>query len=304
MDWGNVIVKSITDDLITVDANLDGDFKKTKKKITWLSRVPPKSDPKQTLVPVKLVDYDFLITKKKLEEGDDVKDFVNPKTVYTDLALGDANLRKVSAGTIIQFERKGYYICDVAWSQDKPDEPMVFIYIPDGKAKSIGLKADDKTTAVKNTGAAKVAAVKGESYSMDTGMYPIGNLYGKIGGLSTEKSTGMYAVKPLVYMNLEFTTGGEAPKKEKKAKKEKKVKAPVVEVEAASPISRLDMCVGMIVAIKKHPDADSLYVEQIDLGEEGGPREIVSGLVKFIPEEEMLNKLVIVLRNLKPVRSD
>jgi glutamyl-tRNA synthetase len=83
MDWGNVIVKSISPDLITVDANLDGDFKKTKKKITWLSRVPPVSDPKQTLVNVKLVDYDFLIVKKKLEEGDDVKDFVNHNSVFT-----------------------------------------------------------------------------------------------------------------------------------------------------------------------------------------------------------------------------
>jgi tRNA-binding EMAP/Myf-like protein len=44
--------------------------------------------------------------------------------------------------------------------------------------------------------------------------------------------------------------------------------------------------VGLIKKAEKHPDADSLYVEEIDVGEEA-PRTVVSGLVKFIPLEEM-----------------
>lgn len=44
----------------------------------------------------------------------------------------------------------------------------------------------------------------------------------------------------------------------------------------------------------------SLYVEQIDLGEESGPRTIVSGLAKYIPLEELRNRKVLVLANLKP----
>ena len=43
---------------------------------------------------------------------------------------------------------------------------------------------------------------------------------------------------------------------------------------------------GLIKKAEKHPDADSLYVEEIDVGEEA-PRTVVSGLVKFIPLEEM-----------------
>lgn len=50
-------------------------------------------------------------------------------------------------------------------------------------------------------------------------------------------------------------------------------------------VSRLELRVGVIVKAWKHPDADSLYVEVIDLGEEGGPRTVVSGLVKHIPGE-------------------
>jgi tRNA-binding EMAP/Myf-like protein len=36
----------------------------------------------------------------------------------------------------------------------------------------------------------------------------------------------------------------------------------------AIDITRFDLRVGKIVAVEKHPDADSLYVEQIDIGEE------------------------------------
>jgi len=66
-------------------------------------------------------------------------------------------------------------------------------------------------------------------------------------------------------------------------------------------VSKLDMRVGLIVECEKHPDADALYVEKIDLGE-GKPRTIISGLVKFVPIEEMRNRLVVVLTNLKPAK--
>uniref|UniRef100_A0A0E0E2D4 methionine--tRNA ligase n=2 Tax=Oryza meridionalis TaxID=40149 RepID=A0A0E0E2D4_9ORYZ len=65
-------------------------------------------------------------------------------------------------------------------------------------------------------------------------------------------------------------------------------------------VAKLDIRVGLIRKAQKHPDADSLYVEEIDVGEEA-PRTVVSGLVKFIPLEEMQNRKVCVLCNLKPV---
>lgn len=52
------------------------------------------------------------------------------------------------------------------------------------------------------------------------------------------------------------------------------------------PISSLDIRVGRIVKCEHHPDAESLYVEQIDVGEPE-PRTIVSGLVKYVPLEQM-----------------
>ena len=52
---------------------------------------------------------------------------------------------------------------------------------------------------------------------------------------------------------------------------------------AASPelnISKFDIRVGLITSVAKHPNADSLYVETIDLNESTGPRQVLSGLVK------------------------
>lgn len=57
----------------------------------------------------------------------------------------------------------------------------------------------------------------------------------------------------------------------------------------------------MITIVMKHPDADSLYVEQIDIGEETGPRTVVSGLVNYIPIEDMRDKILItVVRFISP----
>lgn len=75
----------------------------------------------------------------------------------------------------------------------------------------------------------------------------------------------------------------------------------IVYLIPGSLISKLDICVGKILDVKRHPDADSLYVEQIDVGEEK-PREVVSGLVKFMSEDEIRGKMVLILKNLKPVR--
>lgn len=59
------------------------------------------------------------------------------------------------------------------------------------------------------------------------------------------------------------------------------------------------MRVGLIRTATKHPDADSLYVEEVDVGEEK-PRTVISGLVKHIPIEEMQNRRAIIMCNLKP----
>lgn len=67
------------------------------------------------------------------------------------------------------------------------------------------------------------------------------------------------------------------------------------------PVSSIDFRVGFIQKAIKHPDADSLYVSTIDVGDEEGPRTVCSGLVKHFSLEEMQERYVVVVCNLKPV---
>lgn len=71
----------------------------------------------------------------------------------------------------------------------------------------------------------------------------------------------------------------------------------------AVDVSSLDLRVGLIVSAKKHPDADKQYVEEVDVGDEGGrTRSVVSGLVDHMPVEAIHNRLGIFLCNLKPAK--
>ena len=86
--------------------------------------------------------------------------------------------------------------------------------------------------------------------------------------------------------------------------------------------------VGQIVDVEPHPNADALYVEQINLGEEkprqvgliactphtaspfcctqlllkGIQMQVVSGLRNFVPIEQMKGRRVVVCTNLKPAK--
>lgn len=73
-------------------------------------------------------------------------------------------------------------------------------------------------------------------------------------------------------------------------------------VEKPVDVSRLDLRIGKIIEVDRHPDADALYVEKIDCGDSTGPRTVISGLVKHVPIEEMKDRFVVVLCNLKPAK--
>ncbi|KAJ3000731.1 G4 quadruplex nucleic acid binding protein [Globomyces sp. JEL0801] len=99
------------------------------------------------------------------------------------------------------------------------------------------------------------------------------------------------------------TAKGKGEGKEKKGEKVKAPKGdskPTVDSNLPNP-SRLDIRVGKILTVENHPDAESLYVETVDLGEEN-PRTVVSGLVKYMAPEDLQGHLVMLLCNLKPAK--
>ncbi|KAK8010670.1 Methionyl-tRNA synthetase [Apiospora arundinis] len=106
--------------------------------------------------------------------------------------------------------------------------------------------------------------------------------------------------------------GGEAkPKKEKKEKAPKQQKAPAA-VAPPTP-ALIDLRVGHILKAIKHPEADSLFVSTIAMGDKEAMedyteyegqicRTVCSGLNGLVPLEEMQGRKVVVVANLKPVK--
>lgn len=119
----------------------------------------------------------------------------------------------------------------------------------------------------------------------------------KFAGSQADRAVKAAAEKAANDLKKTKVSDGSEKKKAAKVGGSSKNKASTSEAEIT--ISRLDIRVGLITKVEKHPDADSLYVEEIDVGE-AAPRTVVSGLVKYIPLEEMQNRKVCVLCNLKP----
>jgi methionyl-tRNA synthetase len=95
-----------------------------------------------------------------------------------------------------------------------------------------------------------------------------------------------------------------APSKEGAARGETEA-APPVPALAVSFTQTLDLRVAQIVKIERHPKADKLYIETLEIAGPGGASEeriIVSGLVPFYREEELLGKRIILAYNLKPAK--
>ncbi|KAJ2002312.1 glutamate--tRNA ligase [Coemansia thaxteri] len=147
MDWGNAVVEAVerTADGATVTGatlrlHLEGDVKATKRKITWLGQ-----DPAVHPVEALLLDYDYLITKRKPEEEDSIEDLLTPVTEFVDAALVDANVAELQVGAIIQLERRGYFIVDKVASQSELGA-INLIRIPDGTAATVAIKHNVAST--------------------------------------------------------------------------------------------------------------------------------------------------------------
>lgn len=86
------------------------------------------------VVPALIVDFGYLISKHKLEEGDKFEDHLNKNSRIESSAIVDPCLRTVSKGSLIQLERIGFFRVDEAYSAAN-NRPVVLFKIPDGKAK-------------------------------------------------------------------------------------------------------------------------------------------------------------------------
>ncbi|GMH60137.1 hypothetical protein TrRE_jg3482 [Triparma retinervis] len=123
----------------------DGDVKACKRKLTWLSESEQNID-------VKLFEFDNLINKPALEEGENFKDFINTNNLAHMVVTGDAGMRLLKQNEVIQIERRGLYRVDKCYGRiggaakggsgvggDLGEEGggLVLFMIPDGKSKAM-----------------------------------------------------------------------------------------------------------------------------------------------------------------------
>ena len=66
-------------------------------------------------------------------------------------------------------------------------------------------------------------------------------------------------------------------------------------------LDKVELKVGQIKEVERVAKSKKLYKLQIDVGEKT-PRTIVSGIVQYYTEEELLGKQVVVVTNLKPAK--
>jgi methionine--tRNA ligase beta chain len=116
--------------------------------------------------------------------------------------------------------------------------------------------------------------------------------------------------KSLSQAEIEDSVAAALKKKEsfsEAQRRKKEEKAKLVEKSAQrggsgdanrSDFSKMDIRVGQIVKVWNHPEADKLFCEQIDVGEDR-PRDIASGLRAHYKLEDMENRKVLVVCNLK-----
>jgi len=132
MKWGNCTIHKRVEEggKVTLYGKIDEadqDFKKTKK-LTWLCNDP------NTMVEVNIVEYAHLINKQKVEDGDKVEDLVNRNSKAVSVAYAEGSVKNINKSSIIQFERRGYYIVDKVGLQNNL---AAFVFIPDGKASAM-----------------------------------------------------------------------------------------------------------------------------------------------------------------------
>lgn len=107
-----------------------------------------------------------------------------------------------------------------------------------------------------------------------------------------EKVAKQIGQKLGTFKDIKFkkTTKGKTPKPEILFQK--------FEIKEEDPFSKVNLKVAEIVDVKDHPEADKLYVLQINLGKE--KRQLVAGLKPYFKPEELKGKHIVVVTNLKP----
>jgi methionyl-tRNA synthetase len=93
--------------------------------------------------------------------------------------------------------------------------------------------------------------------------------------------------------------GGQGPRSAQAQGESKEVSMANPELRARFR-DKVELRVARVTEVERHPKADKLYIESVDLGTER--RKIVSGLVGYYTEAQLKGRNVVMVTNLKPAR--
>jgi methionyl-tRNA synthetase len=94
-----------------------------------------------------------------------------------------------------------------------------------------------------------------------------------------------------------FAGRQDSAKPEKPTTSTKSAHGEHVEQSTNADFSILDLKVALVKEIKPHPEAEKLYILQLDLGNE--QRQLVAGLRPYYKEDELLGKRIVIITNLE-----
>ncbi|KFD45817.1 hypothetical protein M513_13298 [Trichuris suis] len=151
VNWGNIVITDVTrsndGNATCVKARLDlenTNYKNTLK-FTWLAEAEDAE-----MVPVVASHFDNVISKAQLGKNEDFKDYVCYDSRHNFEMLGEAAMRDIRKGDIVQLQRKGFFICDQPYCEKDPYTgrpfPLVLFDVPDGHEKELptGLTSSQK----------------------------------------------------------------------------------------------------------------------------------------------------------------
>ena len=71
------------------------------------------------------------------------------------------------------------------------------------------------------------------------------------------------------------------------------------QTEPFDDFRRLELRIGTVTAVEDHPEAEKLYILNVDVGEEE-PRTVVTNIKSFYPYDKMMGRKLLLVANLKP----
>ena len=75
---------------------------------------------------------------------------------------------------------------------------------------------------------------------------------------------------------------------------------PAPELINIQDFAKVQLRIARVLDVRDHPNANKLYILDVDLGPELGKRQLVAGLKAFLTPEALKGMLVVVVANLEP----